>query len=329
MMSKRTRGQRGRWTAFCLALLIPMALSALASAQQAPKKFPVEPVKIIVPQKAGGSNDLIARSIQPFLAKYLGVPVVVDNVEGAGGKIGRVQAYKAKADGYTLVLAGTPSAYLGQKTAKVDYVFEKMTPVYNITGDDYNGAAVAFDSPIKTLDDLKKLSLQKNVKIAGSGIGNNSHLSFYLLRTKAGVRATYVPYNSSAEGAMAVVSKEVDACTGALLAWTPLVEQKRIRVILTFGPERSKFYPEVSTMIEQGYPGSGYDVVMGLYGPPGIPSDVVKILADAAEKAMAESAFKDIAKRAELSLAPLGPSVMKKTMEEQIKMIDEIAPTKW
>jgi tripartite-type tricarboxylate transporter receptor subunit TctC len=219
-----------------------------------------------------------------------------------------------------------PASYLGQKMAKVDYVFERMTPVYNMTGGDYNGAAVAFDSPIKTLDDLKKFGIEKNIKIAGSGIGNNAHLSFIFLKSRAGIRSTYVPYDSSAEGAMAVISKEVDACTGALVAFTSLVEQKRIRVILTFGPKRSTYYPNVPTMVELGYPNTGYDIVLGLYGPPGIPSDIVKILGDAASKALAEPDFKKIAKKADFTIVPFGSADMKKMVNEQKKIVDEIAP---
>jgi tripartite-type tricarboxylate transporter receptor subunit TctC len=326
MKFKWSRVPGSLWMVLWAALLISMAMAADVRAQGATKQFPSGPVKIVIAQGAGGSNDVIIRAFQPFFSKYLGVPVVIDNVEGAGGKIGRTQVYKAKPDGYTLILGGMPSAYLGQKLGQVDYLFEKMTPIYNMTGGDYNGAAVPFDSPIKTLDDLKKFGQTKNIKVGGSGIGNNAHLSFFFLKSRAGIRCTYVPYDSSTAGALAVVSKEVDACTGSLVAFSPLAAQKRIRVILTFGPKRSPSFPDIPTLVELGYPNTGYDIVLGLYGPPGIPADVVQILGTAAAKALAEPTFKEWAKKLDFTIVPFGTAEMKMMIEEQKKMVDEIVP---
>ncbi len=314
------------WGGLGFFLLFPIFISSVVCAQGTPKKFPSGPVKIVIAQKPGGSNDVIIRAFQPFFSKHLSAPVVIEYVEGAGGKIGRTQVYKAKPDGYTLILAGMPASYLGQRLEKVDYVFDKMTPIYNMTGGDYNGAAVPFDSSIKTLDDFKKFGQTKNIKIGGSGIGNNAHLSFFFLKSRVGIHSTYIPYNSSAEGALAVVSREVDACTGSLVAFSPLADQKRIRVFLTFGPKRSPYFPDAPTLVELGYPNTGYDIVIGLYGPPGIPADVVQILGAAAAKALAEPGFKELAKKGEFTIVPFGSAEMKKMIAEQKKMVDEIVP---
>jgi len=310
----------------CIFSILALALAVPLPGQAAPSKFPSGPVKIIVAQKAGGSTDIVARTIQPFLSKYLNTPVVVENVEGAGGKIGRTQVYKANPDGYTLVLTGFPASLLGEKLENPGYKIEKMTPICNITGGDYNAIAVPFDSPIKTIDDLKKLGQTKNVKVSGSGLGNNSYLAFFFLKNRVGVNATYIPYDSGSDAALAVISKQVDACTGSIISFAPLAEQKRLRVIVGAGPKRSPDFPNVPTLLELGYPGAAFDVTLGLFGPPAIPANIAAILESAAAKALADPGFEGMAKKADFTLAPASSAELKKMLDEQGKMLDEIVP---
>ena len=302
--------------------VIAMALPGYGLAQ----KFPSGAVTIVVGQKEGGSTDMVARTFQQYFSKYLNTPVVVSNVEGAGGKIGRTQVYKAKPNGYTLIVTGFPASLLNQKLDNPDYKFERMTPIYNIQGGDYNAVAVPFDSPIKTIDELKKQGQGKNVKISGSGIGNNAYLSYYFLKVRVGINSTYIPYDSGSDAALAVISKQVDAGTGSLISFQPLSEQKRLRVIAVTGPKRSPAFPNTPNLIELGYPGAGFDITLGLFGPPDISADVAKTLEDAAVKAGADPAFKEVAKKADFNLAPATAAELKKMLDEQSRMLDDVVP---
>jgi tripartite-type tricarboxylate transporter receptor subunit TctC len=164
-MKKNQLRDRSPWIGIVLiSFVLALILAPSAWAQDAQKKFPAGPVKIVCAQKAGGSNDTVSRTFAPFFSKYLNTPVVVENVEGAGGKIGRTQVYKSKPDGYTLVLTGLPASYLGQKLENPEYKLELMTPIYNVSGGDYNATAVLYDSPVKTIADLKKFGQTKNIK---------------------------------------------------------------------------------------------------------------------------------------------------------------------
>jgi tripartite-type tricarboxylate transporter receptor subunit TctC len=323
-MDAMARQKKSSFPAFFL--MLSGILFAMPDHGEAQKKFPSGPVTIVVAQKAGGSTDLVARTFQPFFSRYMNTPVVVDNVEGAAGKIGRTQVYKAKPDGSTLIVTGFPASLLNQKLDNPPYKFERMTPIYNIQGGDYNAVAVPFDSPIRTIDDLKKLGQGKNIKISGSGIGNNSYLAFFFLKSKVGINATYIPYDSGSEAALSVISKQVDAGAGNLIAFAPLAEQKRIRVIAVTGPKRTPLFPDVPTLIELGYPDAGFDITLGLFGPPEVPADIARTLEEAAIKAGADPNFKEMAKKADFNLSPASASELKKMLEEQGKMLDEVVP---
>ncbi|MBI3013732.1 MAG: hypothetical protein HYY65_01405 [Candidatus Tectomicrobia bacterium] len=268
----------------------------------------------------------VARTLQPFLSKYLNAPVVIENVAGAGGKVGRNQVYKAKPDGYTLVLTGVPAPMISQKMDNPGYKMEEMTPIYNITGGDYNYLAVPYDSPLKTLEDLKNLGKQKSIKVSGSGIGNNSYLAFVLLKEKVRLNVKYIPFDSGTEAALAVISKQVDMATGSVVSFSPLAEQKRIRVIAGFGPKRHDSFTEVPTLVELGYRDVGFDISLGILGPPRMPEDIAKALESATAKAVADPAFVAIARRSDFTLAPASAGEFRRMILESSKMVEEMLP---
>jgi len=120
--------------------------------------YPQGPIRIVVPHDPGGVVDTSARLIQPYLQKYLGVPVVIDNMPGAGGNIGRAYVFRQPADGYTLMVNLQPSMSAGQIVTGANFDSLKFTHVYNITGHNYDALAVPIGSPLKTIEDIRKTS---------------------------------------------------------------------------------------------------------------------------------------------------------------------------
>src|SRR5665648_104451 len=122
---------------------------------EAPVLYPEKPVKIIVCRSAGGSTDMVARTFQPYLQKYLGTNVVVENIDGAAGRIGLTAAFKADPDGYSLVFGNFPSYVLTEHIAGgVDYKISDFVPIYNVNGGESAAIVVPFDSPYNTIEDL-------------------------------------------------------------------------------------------------------------------------------------------------------------------------------
>jgi tripartite-type tricarboxylate transporter receptor subunit TctC len=289
-------------------------------------KFPTEPIRLIITHSAGGSTDMPARVIQPYLQKAIGVPVVIENMMGAGGNIARAFVYKQKPDGYNLLVSQQPSMSSGEIVSGGKFETLRLTHVFNIAGRNYDCVAVPYNSPIKTIEDMKKASQSQPLTSAGSGIGTNSYIAAMLLKQKAGVSLIYVPFNSGTEAALAVAGEKTQMGTGALDSYSPLHEQKKLRVLAVTGPERDESHREIPTLTELGYP-IKMDQMTGVFAPPGLPKDRLDILVKAFEKAMADPEFKAAAARASLTLQPLsGDEFFKasKAIYDTIKNLEAI-----
>ncbi len=117
------------------------------------------------------------------------------------------------------------------------------------------------DSPIKTIDDFVKAA---NLKVSGSGVGTNGHLAAALLKDKAKVPLTYVPFEGGPEAINAVLGKQVDATVASIVGAVPLVDSGKLRLIGVFGSRRDPRYPDVPTFAESGYPDVAFDVEVGI-----------------------------------------------------------------
>ena len=293
----------------------------------AQEKFPTEPIRLVITHTAGGTTDMAARVIQPYLQKAIGVPVVIENMAGAGGNIARAFVFKQKPDGYTLLVSQQPSMSSGEIVSGGKFEVLKLTHVFNIAGKNYDCVAVPFDSPIKTIEDMKKASQGQPLTSAGTGIGSNAYIVAMLLKQKVGVNLTYVPFNSGTEAALAVGGGKTQMGTGALDSYFPLHEQKKLRVLAVTGPTRDQSHKEIPSMTELGYPQVKIDQMTGVFGPPGLPKERLDVLIKAFEKAAADPEFTAAAAKAKLTLQPLaGEEFFKesKSFYDTIKALEDV-----
>lgn len=299
-----------------LLLVLSLAMS-FGVVFGASKSFPTAPIKVIIPHKAGSSTDIIARTLQPYFQKYLGkkASVVIENVEGAGGNKAHVQTYKADPDGYTLELAPFPSAILGQLVKDGKFNVMEYTFLYNITGGDYNGIFVKYDSPYNSLKDLVEAAKTNKITMSGSGIGTNGHMAMKLLEKSAGVKFEYVSYDGGTEAAIAVAGGHTASGVGNVVALKQLAEEKKIKILAVCGDSRHLSFPNVPTSVEAGYADTGMDVCIGVFGPPNMPKGLAKKLSDALAKATKDSNFKKKAESIGSTVQPLGPVEFKKLVE--------------
>jgi len=305
-------------------LAVLLFSSPLVLAQE---KFPTEPIRLVITHAAGGTTDMAARVIQPYLQKAIGVPVVIENMVGAGGNIARAFVFKQKPDGYTLLVSQQPSMSSGEIVSGGKFEVLKLTHVFNIAGKNYDCVAVPFESPIKTIEEMKKASQGQALTSAGTGIGTNAYIAAMLLKQKVGVNLTYVPFNSGTEAALAVGGNKTQMGTGALDSYFPLHEQKKLRVLAVTGPERDQSHKEIPSMTELGYPQVSMDQMTGIFGPPGLPKDRLDILIKACQKAAADPEFMAAATKAKLTLQPLaGGDFFKdsKAIYDTIKGLEDV-----
>lgn len=303
-----------------------LALVYLAPASVSAQNYPKEPVRLVITHAAGGTTDMAARLIQPYLQKYLGVAVVIDNMQGAGGNVARSYIFKQPADGYNLLVSQQPSMSSGQLVSGGKFETLKFVHVFNIAGRNYDCVAVAANSPLKTLDEMKKASAKQSLTSAGTGIGSNAYILAMLLKSKAGVNITYVPFNSGSEAALALAGGQTQMGTGALDSYWPLHEQKRLRIIAVAGPIRDESHHELPTIAELGYPDIKMDQMTGVFAPPGLSDDKLKVLVAAFQKSFADKEYLAAAAKANMTLQPLAPKEFHKASEDMFKTISALAP---
>ncbi|WP_158737762.1 tripartite tricarboxylate transporter substrate binding protein [Alteribacillus sp. YIM 98480] len=269
------------------------------------ESFPEKDVTLVVTHSAGGSVDNVARSIQPYLQEHLGVSVVVENREGAGGNIARQEVFKEDPDGYTLLVTLSPSIQMGEIVEDGNFNTLEMTPIYNWHGDDAFVVAVHEDAPYESYEDLLNESKENDIAIGGAGNGSAGHLSSLVVQETGGIEHTYVPYDSGAEAAKGVLGGETDA---VVTPGANALNQDGLKILASLSSERLSILPDTPTLEELGYEGAIVPSLGGAFGPPGVPEERVEILEEAFEKAVNEPEFIEWAENADFGIEKMGSS---------------------
>lgn len=318
----------GRKILLSTILTIILAISLLATNTFAQEKFPAKPIKMIITHGVGGSVDIPSRGISPYMQKYLGVPVVCENMEGAAGR--RAMEYvfnQAKPDGYTIVSSAFPSRLIGELLYNPKYKMKDFVHLGSWVGGDYRAIIVAKDSPLKSFKDMVEESKKRRLTVAGGGgLGSTSQLQFVYLKEVMKLNLELVPYGSGAEVTAAVLGKHTDTGIAPLSGALRVYKNGDTRILAIHAPKRAKDIPEVPTMKELGYEGVVLTDGVGAWAPPNMPKDRVKILADAIAKAARDQDFIKWAERSSLILDPLGPDEFYKETMEDYKNITKVLP---
>jgi tripartite-type tricarboxylate transporter receptor subunit TctC len=297
---------------FLIASLAVVFLTVSTGFAASSGKYPSDPVVIRVGHRAGGSTDIITRSLQPYFQKALGGTVVVENIEGGGGNVALTQLYKATPDGYTLGMFPFPSATLGELVKNGRFKVKEFTYLYGVTGGDYNAIFVKYDSPYQDLKSLVNDSKSKKITLSGSGVGTNSHMAMKLLEKASGAKFEYVSFDSGTEAAIAVAGSHTVTGIGNMVSLKQLADDKKIRILACFGEKRHPNFSDVPTAMEAGFKKTAMDVMVGMIAPPKLPADIHKALSDALAKAVNDPGFKKVAQSQGSNVSPLGPAEFKK-----------------
>lgn len=260
---------------------------ALASAPVRADDWPSRPIQMIVPFGAGGAADIIARLVGDKLAAALGQPVVIEDKPGAGGNIGAGLVARANPDGYTLLMSGSPTHSVGPYLYK-DLSYDPMRdlPPVAMIAVAPNLLVVNGSLPVKSVADLVALARAKphTVTYSSAGIGTSGYLAAELLKAKANLDISHVPYKSGPEAVTGVLSGNVTFIFFTVPPLLPQVEAGQLRALAIASAERSPLVPNVPTIVEAGY--SGFDVIAwyALFAPRGTPPAVVDRLSKEIEK---------------------------------------------
>jgi len=254
---------------------IAFVLSFTAATANSQEKYPTKPIRLLVPFAPGGGADILARLIGPPVSESLGRAVVVDNRLGGGGTVGTGMAVRSDPDGYTLILV---TASYGANAALYDLPYDSVTDITPIIliGTTCLVATTHPAVPVKSIKELIAYAKANPGKLnfGSGGTGDLAHLAEELFKLQTGVGFTHIPYKGSGPVMNALLSGEVDLSFSSLVASMPHVKTGRLRAIGVTTPKRSRALPEVATI---GETVPGFEVVhwYGIWGPKGLPRDIV------------------------------------------------------
>lgn len=269
-------------------LLCLFALAAAAAASYA-QPFPSKPVTLIVPWPPGGSTDICMRALAEAATKYLGQPVIVENRPGAAGTLGAGALVNAKPDGYTITQVPITVFRLPHLSKTTFDPLADITYIIGISGYTF-GVVVRSDAPWQSWNELVAYAKANPDKLNYGTPGANTslHVTMEELGAARDIKWTHVPYKGNAENMAALLGGHITAAADAT-GWGPFVDSGKMRLLVTWGAQRTKRWPDVPTLKELGY-----EVVSnspyGIGGPKGMDPQVVRILHDAFEKALKDPA---------------------------------------
>lgn len=286
------------------SLMVVMGFGGAAVAQS---NYPDRPIQMIVAYSAGGGTDIAARTLAPFIGKYLNGNVTVVNKPGAGGEVGFTEIAQAKPDGYTIGFINTPNLVTIPIQRETRYELESFTPVNNVVYDP-GGVHVRPDSDIKTLAELVEYARANPnaVTYGTTGIGSDDHLAMLALERSADIKMTHVPFPGSSAVRSALLGGHITLGVFNMGEGVALLEEGQIRSLGQMGETRWDQTADVPTFKEQGF-----EIVQGssrgIATPAGVPDDIVAKLADAIQKAITDPEFQAKAAEQSLPLDSMGP----------------------
>ena len=259
------------------SIALALAAIASASAQDDPSKYPARPIHIIVGFAAGGGNDIIARIFGQKLSESLGQPVIVENKPGGGAIVATEYVAKSPPDGYTLLMSASGLAINPAVYAKLPYDAVKDFVAVSELASFPLFLIVNTASPIKSVAELVAYAKANPDKTNYASSSASFQLVTELFKQKTGAPMQVIPYKSTNESVLAVVSGQVTTTIADAGPVTGQVKAGLVRALAVATPKRIEDFPDVPTMKEAG---ADVDAVLwsGIFAPRQTPPAIVKKL---------------------------------------------------
>ena len=269
-----------------VAVAIPSLVLMVARADT----YPSRPVRIIVPFGVGSAGDIVARLVAMQLSADLGRPFVVDNRTGASGTIGAELAYRAPADGHTLVLSSAAMAITASAYPGLNY---DSTRFRSITVMTHSALALAANVSLPVASVAQFVEYAKanpgRISFGSLGIATSHHVTAEKLKLDTGVQMVHIPYKGSGAAHTDLIGGHIQVMFDNVVALLPHFRSGTIRPLAVSSRARHPLLPGVPTLAESGVKDFEAVVWTGLAAPPGTPSETIGRLNAAAVQVLAKA----------------------------------------
>lgn len=288
-----------------------------------------QPIKIVVPQTAGGTNDTVARIVAVELGKALKQSVIVENRPGAAGAIGMQEVTRSKPDGYTLGLASDSAALLDVVHPNPQWSFERDLTGIGEIGEQPIAVAVSAKSPFGSLPAVLEAAKARPDTIAfgSSGTGSGQHIVGEWLARLAGVKLVHVPYKGGGQAMTDLAGGQIPM---AVLGLAPMLAQQKggtVRIVAVTTAKRDPSVPQVPTLSELGFPQIALAQWAGIVAPAGVPPAVVQQLSAALVSVLNTPRVRQQLSDAGLHPAPKDAAAFEHFRRQNVRMWADLIPT--
>lgn len=306
-----------------------MLLAGVAPCAAFAQGYPVKPVRYIVRAPPGGTDDLIARLMQPAVSKVLGQSVVIDYRPGAGGLVAWEFLSKQPPDGYTMLLAASGLAAI--KTLRSDATldpFRDIAWVSQVT--QFMLVILSHPAlPARSIGELIALAKKRpgELSYGSSGIAATPHLNGEYFKAAAKINLNHVPYKGAGPMYLDLLAGRVELGIAVLGAAQPHIQSGKVRALGVSGAKRSGQMPEIPA-IGETLPGYVFEPFYAMVMAAGTPREIQNAMADALNKAMAGPEFS--AQFQKLVGSPVvvnRPEQMLETARKEAALIERIVKT--
>jgi tripartite-type tricarboxylate transporter receptor subunit TctC len=255
---------------------LPLLVALAAYAQETKQAFPAKPIRLILPDAAGGGFDTVARALAVELSEQLGQSVVVDNRGGAGGALGAELAMQAAPDGYTIVMMSATSVIRPLMYPSRYDVLRDFVAVSQATTTSYV-LLVHPSLPVKSVAELVAYAKANPARLnyASAGQGSLIHLATELLNTAAGIKTVHVPYKGMGAAYPDLIAGQVQMAFASIVSALPHARTQRLRALAVSGPARAQAQPDLPTVAEAGIKGYEVSQWYAVFLPSRVPPAVV------------------------------------------------------
>ncbi len=269
-----------------LIIASTLGFSNSACAAQWPQD---KPINIVVPFAPGGFTDLIARRLALGLGNALNTTVVVQNKAGASGQIGSAMVAREKPDGYTLLVTATQHVIYPALQPKLPYDPKKDFSNIAILALAPNVLLVPANSPVNSVKEFVDYAKKQpgGLAFGSSGVGGSAHLSGELFKLVTGANLRHIPYKGAAPAATDLVGAQIPSAFLDATSASAFIQNGKAKALAVTSKQQLPSLPSIPTIAESGYPSYESQAWVGLFGPPGLPAEIVTKLNHIAQQANA------------------------------------------